>query len=135
MLWHEGALQAGQISVGPDLSWVAYRCAAQDQRMWHAEGGDGSGDGGLHGRHRPGDPAAPAVPDDCRGALSQGSHDARDVGGQGERVVAAGWFVGGSVSAQVNRGHVVTSLGECDQLIALSQAGYHAVSYTHLRAH
>src|SRR5674476_1263476 len=96
--------------------------------MWHAQGGDGSGDGGLHGRHRPGDPAAPAVPDDRSGALSQRSYDARDIGCQGERVVPAGWFVGGSVAAQINGGHMIAGLGECDQLIALSQAGYHVAA-------
>src|SRR5450631_557907 len=88
------------------------------QWMGHPQCGDGVGDRGLHGRHRPGDPAAPAVPDDRRAALAQGPHDARDICRQREGVVSARRLVGGSVAAQVDGGHVVPGLRECGQLVA-----------------
>ena len=61
---------------------------------------------------RPGDPAAPAVPDDHRARLAERADDAGDVGGRGAGVVAARRLVGGAVAAQVHRDRAVAGLGE-----------------------
>ena len=75
-LGDERPLQPGEVGVGPDLGGVGERGPAEHQRVRHRQGGDGAGDRGLQGGHRPGDPAAPAVPDDHRVLLAQRADDA-----------------------------------------------------------
>ncbi len=90
---------------------------AQPQRMRHRDDGQPPHDLGEVRGHRPGDQAAPVVPDHDGVRLAQRPDQAGRVGGGGDEVVAARRLVAAAVSAQVGGDGAVAGLAQRAKLL------------------